>query len=100
MIILCYLTWQFYLFSLQQEFRKGVGHYTDEEYAVSIVHFEKALEEYFVADLECRSLCEGPYDYEGYNYMDYSADLFQSITGMNRLYRMHFTSFWSVAILQ
>ncbi|XP_040182218.1 prolyl 3-hydroxylase 1 [Rana temporaria] len=63
-----------------QEFRKGVGHYTDEEYAVSIVHFEKALEEYFVADLECRSLCEGPYDYEGYNYMDYSADLFQSIT--------------------
>ncbi|XP_018408146.1 PREDICTED: prolyl 3-hydroxylase 1 isoform X2 [Nanorana parkeri] len=62
------------------EFRKGVGYYTDEESAVSIVHFEKALEEYFVADLECRSLCEGPYDYDGYNYLDYNADLFQSIT--------------------
>ncbi|XP_075461223.1 prolyl 3-hydroxylase 1-like [Ascaphus truei] len=63
-----------------QEFRLGVGYYTDEESAPSITHFEKALEEYFVADLECRSLCEGPYDYDGYNYLDYSADLFQSIT--------------------
>ncbi|XP_072282035.1 prolyl 3-hydroxylase 1 [Pyxicephalus adspersus] len=62
------------------EFRKGVSLYADEEYTVSIAHFEKALEEYFVADLECRSLCEGAYDYEGYNYMDYNADLFQSIT--------------------
>ncbi|KAM5141177.1 prolyl 3-hydroxylase 1 [Mantella aurantiaca] len=62
------------------EFRRGVGHYTDEESAASIGHFEKALEEYFVADLECRSLCEGPYDYDGYNYLDYTADLFQSIT--------------------
>ncbi|KAM4704559.1 prolyl 3-hydroxylase 1 [Rhinophrynus dorsalis] len=63
-----------------QEFRLGVSYYTDEEPAPSIVHFEKALEEYFVADLECRSLCEGPYDYDGYNYLEYSADLFHSIT--------------------
>lgn len=45
------------------------------------MHLEKALEEYWVADKECRALCEGPYDYEGYNYMEYSADLFQSIVG-------------------
>ncbi|XP_068096660.1 prolyl 3-hydroxylase 1 isoform X2 [Hyperolius riggenbachi] len=63
-----------------QEFRKGVGYYIDEEYGESIIHFEKALEEYVLAEAECRSLCEGPYDYEGYNYMDYNADLFQSIT--------------------
>ncbi|KPP59953.1 hypothetical protein Z043_122083, partial [Scleropages formosus] len=37
--------------------------------------------EYFTADQECRALCEGGYDYDGYNYMDYSADLFQAITG-------------------
>ncbi|XP_063292779.1 prolyl 3-hydroxylase 1 [Pelobates fuscus] len=63
-----------------QEFRLGVTDYSDEEFASSITHLETALEEYFVADLECRSLCEGSYDYDGYNYMDYSADLFQSIT--------------------
>ncbi|KAG8434299.1 hypothetical protein GDO86_012614 [Hymenochirus boettgeri] len=63
-----------------QEFRLGVRHYTDEESALCIPHFEKALEEYFIANLECRSLCDGPYDYDGYNYMDYNADLFQSIT--------------------
>lgn len=44
-------------------------------------HLEAALQEYFVADEECRALCEGPYDYDGYNYLDYSADLFQAITG-------------------
>lgn len=26
-------------------------------------------------------LCEGAYNYDGYNYMEYSADLFQTITG-------------------
>ncbi|XP_053549180.1 prolyl 3-hydroxylase 1-like [Bombina bombina] len=64
-----------------EEFRLGVGYYTDEEQGTSIIHFEKALEEYFAADQECRALCEGPYDYDGYNYMDYTADLFLSITG-------------------
>lgn len=44
-------------------------------------HLEAALQEYFLADEECRVLCEGPYDYDGYNYLEYNADLFQSITG-------------------
>lgn len=44
-------------------------------------HIEAALREYFVADEECRALCEGPYDYDGYNYLDYNADLFQAIAG-------------------
>lgn len=43
-------------------------------------HLEAALQEYFLADEECRALCEGPYDYDGYNYLEYNADLFQAIT--------------------
>ncbi|XP_062363614.1 prolyl 3-hydroxylase 1 [Cinclus cinclus] len=63
-----------------REFQLGVRFYTEEQPAAAILHLEKALEEYFVADTECRALCEGPYDYEGYNYLDYNADLFQAIT--------------------
>ncbi|XP_006023242.3 prolyl 3-hydroxylase 1 isoform X1 [Alligator sinensis] len=62
------------------KFRLGVRFYTEEQPAAAILHLEKALEEYFVADAECRALCEGPYDYEGYNYLEYSADLFQAMT--------------------
>uniref|UniRef100_A0A8B9PWC8 procollagen-proline 3-dioxygenase n=1 Tax=Apteryx owenii TaxID=8824 RepID=A0A8B9PWC8_APTOW len=62
------------------EFRLGVRFYTEEQPAAAILHLEKALEEYFVADTECRALCEGPYDYEGYNYLEYNADLFQAMT--------------------
>ncbi|NXT65279.1 P3H1 hydroxylase, partial [Chaetops frenatus] len=61
------------------EFQLGVRFYTEEQPAAAILHLEKALEEYFVADTECRALCEGPYDYEGYNYLEYNADLFQAI---------------------
>ncbi|PKU28088.1 prolyl 3-hydroxylase 1 [Limosa lapponica baueri] len=62
------------------EFRLGVRFYSEEQPAAAVLHLEKALEEYFVADAECRALCEGPYDYEGYNYLEYNADLFQAIT--------------------
>ncbi|XP_064028431.1 prolyl 3-hydroxylase 1 isoform X2 [Pogoniulus pusillus] len=62
------------------EFQLGVRFYTEEQPAAAILHLEKALEEYFVADAECRLLCEGPYDYEGYNYLEYNADLYQAIT--------------------
>uniref|UniRef100_A0A8C0V450 Prolyl 3-hydroxylase 1 n=1 Tax=Cyanistes caeruleus TaxID=156563 RepID=A0A8C0V450_CYACU len=63
-----------------REFQLGVRFYTEEQPAAAILHLEKALEEYLVADAECRALCEGPYDYEGYNYLEYNADLFQAIT--------------------
>uniref|UniRef100_A0A8C4V1T4 procollagen-proline 3-dioxygenase n=1 Tax=Falco tinnunculus TaxID=100819 RepID=A0A8C4V1T4_FALTI len=69
-----------FLIPPQSEFRLGVRFYTEEQPAAAILHLEKALEEYFVADAECRALCEGPYDYEGYNYLEYNADLFQAIT--------------------
>ncbi|MGH0126939.1 UNVERIFIED_CONTAM: hypothetical protein FKN15_029996 [Acipenser sinensis] len=63
------------------EFRQGVKLYTDDQFQPAIEPFERALEAYFSADLECRAICEGAYDYDGYNYLEYSADLFQAITG-------------------
>ena len=55
--------------------------YSEEQPQDAVPHLEAALREYFVADEECRALCEGPYDYDGYNYLEYNADLFQAITG-------------------
>uniref|UniRef100_UPI00398EB076 prolyl 3-hydroxylase 1 n=1 Tax=Pristiophorus japonicus TaxID=55135 RepID=UPI00398EB076 len=63
-----------------EAFRTGVRLYTDEQFQPAIGYLENALVEYFKADTECRALCEGPYNYEGYNYMEYNADLFQAIT--------------------
>lgn len=75
----------------QAEFVEGKRLYSADEFTASIGHFENALEEFFTADAECRALCEGEYDYDGYNYMEYNADLFQSISGrqMTVFYRPH-----------
>ncbi|XP_043108853.1 prolyl 3-hydroxylase 1 [Puntigrus tetrazona] len=62
------------------EFLEGKIHYSAESFAPAIEHFEAAVEEYFTAYEECRVLCEGSFDYDGYNYMEYNADLFQSMT--------------------
>lgn len=55
--------------------------YSEEQPQEAVAHLEAALREYLVADAECRALCEGPYDYDGYNYLEYNADLFQAIAG-------------------
>lgn len=65
----------------QAEFLLGKRHYSDDLFELAAEHIELAVKEYFTADQECRVLCEGSYNYDGYNYMEYSADLFQSITG-------------------
>ncbi|CAL8335991.1 unnamed protein product [Merluccius merluccius] len=62
------------------EFLLGKRYYSDDSFGLAAEHFERAVQEYFQADQECRVLCEGSYDYDGYNYMDYNADLFQSMT--------------------
>ncbi|XP_025839509.2 prolyl 3-hydroxylase 1 [Vulpes vulpes] len=61
------------------EFRLGVRLYSEEQPHEAVAHLEAALQEYLVANAECRALCEGPYDYDGYNYLEYNADLFQAI---------------------
>ncbi|XP_034023272.1 LOW QUALITY PROTEIN: prolyl 3-hydroxylase 1 [Thalassophryne amazonica] len=62
------------------EFMLGKSYYSDNSFGLAAEHFEAAVAEYFTADKECRVLCEGSYNYDGYNYMEYSADLFQTIT--------------------
>ncbi|XP_024125561.1 prolyl 3-hydroxylase 1 isoform X2 [Oryzias melastigma] len=62
------------------EFLLGKKYYSDDSFGLAAGHFEAALNEYFTADKECRVLCEGAYRYDGYNYMEYSADLFQTMT--------------------
>ncbi|XP_035517012.1 prolyl 3-hydroxylase 1 [Morone saxatilis] len=62
------------------EFLLGKSYYSDDSFGLAAKHFEVAVDEYFTADKECRALCEGAYNYDGYNYMEYSADLFQAMT--------------------
>ncbi|KAM4588310.1 prolyl 3-hydroxylase 1 [Odontesthes bonariensis] len=62
------------------EFLLGKRYYSDDSFNLAAGHFEAAVDEYFTADKECRALCEGAYHYDGYNYMEYSADLFQTLT--------------------
>ncbi|XP_045931200.1 prolyl 3-hydroxylase 1 [Micropterus dolomieu] len=62
------------------EFLLGKSYYSDDSFGLAAEHFEVAVDEYFAADKECRVLCEGAYDYDGYNYMEYNADLFQTMT--------------------
>ncbi|XP_067873581.1 prolyl 3-hydroxylase 1 [Heterodontus francisci] len=63
-----------------EAFRTAVWLYTDEQFEPAIEYLENALVEYFKADTECRAVCEGPYNFDGYSYLDYNADLFQAIT--------------------
>ncbi|XP_029287600.1 prolyl 3-hydroxylase 1 [Cottoperca gobio] len=62
------------------DFLLGKSYYSDDSFGLAADHFEVAVDEYFTADKECRVLCEGAYNYDGYNYMEYSADLFQTMT--------------------
>lgn len=65
----------------QAEFLLGKRFYSDDSFEKAAQHFEVAVREFFTSNQECRVLCEGAYNYDGYNYMEYSADLFQTITG-------------------
>lgn len=69
------------MLSPQAEFLLGKRYYSDDSFGLAAEHFEVAVDEYFTAYKECRALCEGSYNYDGYNYMEYSADLFQTMTG-------------------
>ncbi|XP_062402344.1 prolyl 3-hydroxylase 1 [Sardina pilchardus] len=61
-------------------FLEGKRLYSSDNFEGAVSHLEKAVEEFFPAYEECRALCEGSYDYDGYNYMEYKADLFQAMT--------------------
>ncbi|XP_061687561.1 prolyl 3-hydroxylase 1 isoform X2 [Syngnathoides biaculeatus] len=61
-------------------FLEAKSYYSDNSFDLAAKLFEVALDDYFTADEECRALCEGRYNYDGYNYMEYNADLYQTIT--------------------
>lgn len=65
----------------QAEFLLGKRFYSKDSFQQAAEHFEVAVREFFTSNQECRVLCEGAYNYDGYNYMEYSADLFQTISG-------------------
>ncbi|XP_071955524.1 prolyl 3-hydroxylase 1-like isoform X2 [Antedon mediterranea] len=46
----------------QAHFRKGLDYYQAQNWTGVIYEMEESLKAYWVADLECRALCEGKYD--------------------------------------
>ncbi|XP_077384586.1 prolyl 3-hydroxylase 1-like isoform X2 [Festucalex cinctus] len=62
------------------KFLMGKSYYSSNSYSLAAKLFEVAVTEYFIADEECRAICEGSYKYDGYNYMEYNADLYQTMT--------------------
>ncbi|KAM9798704.1 prolyl 3-hydroxylase 1 isoform X2 [Syngnathus typhle] len=61
-------------------FLMGKSYYSDNYFSLAAKHFEVAVNDYLAANEECRALCEGSYNYDGYNYMEYDADLYQTMT--------------------
>ncbi|XP_028925675.1 prolyl 3-hydroxylase 2 isoform X4 [Ornithorhynchus anatinus] len=62
-----------------ENYSAGVKHYEAGNFELAIESFEKALKEYFTADMECRALCEGPQRFEEYEYLEYKASLYEAI---------------------
>uniref|UniRef100_A0A3Q2Z7C2 procollagen-proline 3-dioxygenase n=1 Tax=Hippocampus comes TaxID=109280 RepID=A0A3Q2Z7C2_HIPCM len=54
------------------KFFMAKSYYSDNSFSLAANLFEVAVNEYFTANEECRALCEGSYNYDGYNYMDFS----------------------------
>ncbi|XP_069473556.1 prolyl 3-hydroxylase 2 isoform X2 [Ambystoma mexicanum] len=63
-----------------EDYRAGVRYYDAEQYEQAIEFFEEALGGYYQADEECRLLCEGPQRFEEYDYVGYSANLYEAIS--------------------
>ncbi|XP_078725809.1 prolyl 3-hydroxylase 1 [Lampetra fluviatilis] len=60
-------------------FQQGVERYAAEEFPIAVEYMELAVDEYFAADSECRAQCEGPFEFDGYAYLDYNSDLYQAM---------------------
>ncbi|XP_048362955.1 prolyl 3-hydroxylase 2 [Sphaerodactylus townsendi] len=62
-----------------EDYLAGVRHYDQEEYHLAIHFLERALDGYSTADTECRILCEGPQQFEEYEYLNYKVTLYEAI---------------------
>ncbi|XP_075058400.1 prolyl 3-hydroxylase 2 [Mixophyes fleayi] len=65
--------------SYMDDYHTGVKLYDKEQYEQAIKHFEEALKGYYKADVECRAMCWGPQKFDEYEYVDYSATLYEVI---------------------
>ncbi|XP_069830514.1 prolyl 3-hydroxylase 2 [Dendropsophus ebraccatus] len=61
------------------EYHTGIKLYDQGQYKQAIKHFEDALKGYYRADVECRAMCGGPQKFTEYEYVDYSATLYEGI---------------------
>ncbi|KAG8445073.1 hypothetical protein GDO86_010004 [Hymenochirus boettgeri] len=61
------------------DYHAGVKLYDAEQYEMAIEKFERALKGYYRADTECRAMCWGPQKFDGYDYIEYSATLYEAI---------------------
>ncbi|CAH2247964.1 prolyl 3-hydroxylase 2 [Pelobates cultripes] len=62
-----------------EEYYDGVKLYDTEQYRLAIERFEEALKQYYQADAECRAMCAGPHKFDEYEYVEYSASLYEAI---------------------
>ncbi|XP_067850943.1 prolyl 3-hydroxylase 2 [Heptranchias perlo] len=62
-----------------EAFSTGLKHYDDDQYALAIDSFEKALSLYWEAETECRALCQGPQQFDGNSYPVNGAHLYEVI---------------------
>ncbi|KAM8954335.1 prolyl 3-hydroxylase 2 isoform 2-T2 [Pelodytes ibericus] len=65
--------------SHMENYYAGMKLYDSGQYKLAIEHFEEALKGYYEADVECRALCSGPQKFDEYEYVDYSASLYEAI---------------------
>ncbi|XP_078060394.1 prolyl 3-hydroxylase 2 [Mustelus asterias] len=51
-----------------EAFNIGLKQYDEEQYALAIDSFEEALTQYWLAETECRALCQGPQHFDANSY--------------------------------
>lgn len=64
----------------QRAFAAGVKLYDKGQYEEAVALFEEALTEYYKADVECRTLCEGPQRFEEQDHVLYRYGLFELVS--------------------
>ncbi|KAM4772023.1 prolyl 3-hydroxylase 2 [Rhinophrynus dorsalis] len=65
--------------SHMEDYHSAVKLYDTEQYSLAIERFEEALKGYYRADTECKAMCWGPQRFDDYEYVEYSATLYEAI---------------------
>uniref|UniRef100_A0A4X2MAR2 procollagen-proline 3-dioxygenase n=1 Tax=Vombatus ursinus TaxID=29139 RepID=A0A4X2MAR2_VOMUR len=65
-----------------EHYRDAVEHYEADDFQLAIESFEQALKEYFVADRECRLLCEWSQSYGDHDKLAKTDGFYEVIAGL------------------